>query len=256
MDGRNRSLSENNTLQLAYFLHIRRYQDSSALLECFTREAGIVTCVAKGAKRPKSKWRSLVQPFILVHVAWRGRGDVKTLIQCEAEQILPALYGKKVLLGLYVNELVLSLLHRADPHSNLFEYYHQTIQKLSASDDDAFLQFVLRQFECQLLKVLGFGIDFENDAQGEPIIADVVYGYDPEEGFLPHAVLPQSSKAIIISGATIQALHQSKMFESGEQFLEAKKLMRQAICHQMGDKTLKTRKLFSELQYIIEKERG
>lgn len=224
------------------------------LLECFSQNAGLMACVAKGAKRPKSKWRGLVQPFILVNIAWRGRGEVKTVVQLEAQSILPSLSGKTVLIGLYVNELVLSLLHKADPHPELFRYYHETIQQLSYCDDDRVLQIILRKFECQLLEILGFGLDFEKDAKTDPIIEDLLYGYDPGLGFFPQMILPQSKRTIVVSGATLIALKKGAQFEDDKQLVEAKKLMRCAIAHHLDGKILKTRKLLTDFQKIIEKE--
>ncbi|MCS5708283.1 DNA repair protein RecO [Candidatus Berkiella cookevillensis] len=236
-------------------MHSRRFQDSSVLLECFSQNTGLMACVAKGAKRPKSKWRGLVQPFILVNIAWRGRGEVKTVVQLEAQSILPSLSGKTVLIGLYVNELVLSLLHKADPHPELFHYYHETIQRLShCDDDDRVLQIILRRFECQLLEILGFGLDFEKDARTEPIVEDLLYGYDPGLGFFPQMILPQSKRTIMVSGATLIALKKGAQFEDDRQLIEAKKLMRCAIAHHLDGKTLKTRKLLTDFQKIIEKE--
>lgn len=224
------------------------------MLECFSQDAGLISCVAKGAKRPKSKWRGLVQPFILVNVAWRGRGEVKTLVQLEAQSILPSLVGKTVLIGLYVNELVLSLLHKSDPHPELFRCYHETIQQLSHCDQDIKLQIILRRFECQLLEILGFGLDFEKDARTEPIVEDLVYGYDPGLGFFPQTVLPQSKRTVVVSGATLIALKQGAQFQDDTQLMEAKKLMRRVIAHHLDGKTLKTRKLLTDFQQIIEKE--
>lgn len=244
-------MSSEQALQHAYFLHVRRYQESSCLIDCLTREAGLITLVAKGAKRPKSKWRALMQPFIGVYVAWRGRGDVKTLIQCEALQLLPLISGKTVLLGLYVNELILNMLHRADAHPQLFDYYHQTITQLASLTTTADLESQLRHFECQLLESLGFGIELKHDAKGHAIIADVVYGYDPEEGFLSQTVLPQSNKSLAISGATLLALAHQEALVSAAQRLEAKQLMRQAIGYHLGDKPIKTRKLFSSIHSFM-----
>lgn len=245
-------MTSSHELQSGYFLHARRFQETSVLLDCFTQEAGIISCVAKGAKRPKSKWRGLVQPFILVSLAWRGRGDVKTIIQLEAGQILPALTGKKVLFGFYINELILNLLHRADPHPDLFQVYQQTINRLREGDDEYQIQVVLRQFECQLLDRLGFGIDLTKDANGQAIEKDLIYGFEVEHGFYPQAVLPQSKQGLILSGATIHALYHGLPFAGEQQYVEAKKLMRQAVNHHLGNKTLKSRQYFKEMHYLAE----
>lgn len=234
-------------MKQAYFLHIRKFQETSVLLDCFTEEMGIITCIAKGAKRPKSKWRGLVQPFILVNLDWRGKGEVKTLIQLEANAILPRLTGRMILVGMYVNELVLSLLHRADPHPELFHYYHDIINHLSVIKDEQAIQVALRKFECQLLTGLGFGLDFEKDIKNEMIVEDVIYGFDPEQGFFPQKILPQSQRNTVVSGATLMALNENISFQTPTQLLEAKRLMRQIITHHLGNKVLKTRKLFSDV---------
>jgi len=233
-------------LHQAYFLHIRGFKESSVIIECFSKEAGLVACLAKGAKRPKSKWRSLVQPFIFVNIHWRGRGEVKTVVQLEAEMILPRLQGKNLLMGLYLNELLLKLLHRSDPYPELFDDYHQALADLSLAADNKQSQSVLRRFECVLLKSLGFGLDLHHDVKSDQIIPDLLYGYDQGYGFYPQTVLPQSKKTLIISGATLIALRGDSDFCSDAQLLEAKKLMRFVIAHELGDKQLNTRKLFAQ----------
>mgnify|MGYP003625885704 CR=1 FL=1 len=237
-------MSEQGLYQ-AYFLHIRGFKESSAIVECFSKEMGLVACLAKGAKRPKSKWRGLVQPFVFVNINWRGRGEVKTIIQLEAEMILPRLRGKTLLMGFYLNELLLKLVHRTDPYPELFDDYHQVLTDLSQAKDDKASQALLRRFECKLLKSLGFGLDLHTDVHDEVIVSDLIYGFDQGYGFYPQAILPQSKKVLTISGATLIALRGDAELDSDAQLLEAKKLMRFVLAHQLGDKELKTRQLFA-----------
>lgn len=230
----------------AYLLHVRSFKESSIIADCFSAEMGLVACLLKGAKRPKARWRGLAQPFILLNISWRGKGEVKTAIQLEAEQILPRLQGKKLLMGFYLNELLLKLLQRADPHPELFYDYHHVLSELDAATEDSRCQAILRRFECCLLKSLGFGLDLHQDAKGEPITREVIYGFDLEYGFYPREVLPQSQNTLTISGATITALQGTSDFTNDMELLEAKKLMRFVIAHQLGGKDLKTRRLFSQ----------
>lgn len=238
-------------LQPAYFLHTRPFKESSALIECFSRDEGLFSCVAKGAKRPKSKWRALVQPFILVQIAWTGKGEVKTVVQLEAEGLLPMLSGKVLWIGFYMNELILNLLHRSDPHPELFDNYHESLRKIAAEKEEPKIQWILRRYECTLLKALGFGLDFDQDIHGEPILEELVYGYDPEKGFYPHAILPQSKQIPLSSGATLLALKETGQFQNSEQIREAKYLMRFVIAQQLGNKQIKSRKV---LAHLLEKE--
>lgn len=235
-----------STLYQAYLLHLRRFKESSVIAECFSLEMGLVACLLKGAKRPKSKWRGLAQPFILLNIGWQGRGEVKTVVRLEAEQILPRLTGKNLLMGFYLNELLLKLLQRADPHPELFRDYHHVLADLSIAKDDITCQTLLRRFEGLLLKSLGFGLDLEKDASGEVIQEDVIYGFDLEYGFYPQAILPQSRSTLAISGATLKAINGQKGFEKDTELLEAKKLMRTVLAHQLGGKEIKSRRLFAK----------
>ena len=48
-------------LQSAYVLHQHDWSESSLILDLFTRESGRVAVAAKGAKRPYSQLRAVLQ---------------------------------------------------------------------------------------------------------------------------------------------------------------------------------------------------
>src|SRR5687767_3179362 len=122
--------SEPNSV--AYILHTRPFRETSALLECFSYQHGLVTVVARGVKRPRSQWYALAKPFLLLHLAWIGKGELKTLTQLEIQEgISPLLSGNKIKLGLYLNELLIRLLQRFDPHPGLFTIYDEILRQLA-----------------------------------------------------------------------------------------------------------------------------
>jgi DNA repair protein RecO (recombination protein O) len=79
-------------------------------MECLSKQHGLVSILAKGAKRPRSRLVGKVQPFILLNLSWTGRGELKTLTDLETQNLAPLLTGSKILLGFYINELLLRLL--------------------------------------------------------------------------------------------------------------------------------------------------
>ena len=83
----------------AYILHVRAYQDSSALLECLSSQHGLVSLIAKGVKRPKSRFYGVIQPFILLQLSWVGRSELKTLTQAEAKILYPRINRRKNCFG-------------------------------------------------------------------------------------------------------------------------------------------------------------
>lgn len=229
----------------AYVLHARAFSDTSLLLECLTQQHGLIPLLAKGAKRPRSRWHGILQPFFLLQVAWVGRSEIKTLTQAEIEAICP-MKGRKIMLGLYLNELLIRLLHRMDPHPKLFDNYHHALCELSKNEDEFIQQTILRRFELNLLTELGYGLDLTQEATHHaPILADVLYSYDPSLGILEVGGGPPSQQ-MVVSGACIIALREGKFEE--KEMKEAKKLIRFIFTHYLGKKPLYSRQLFHLIQ--------
>jgi DNA repair protein RecO (recombination protein O) len=90
----------------AFVLHRWPYQDTSLLVELFSPEYGRFRVIAKGAKRPRNAWRSILQPFVPLIVATRGRHELQTLISAEASAAAIPLSGSNLYSGFYLNELI------------------------------------------------------------------------------------------------------------------------------------------------------
>jgi DNA repair protein RecO (recombination protein O) len=138
----------------AYVLHRHDWSESSLILEVFTRNHGRMALVAKGAKRPSSNLRPILLPLQPLHLAFGGDAEIRTLRSAEwmGGHVMPG--GDALLSGYYLNELVLSLLARDDPHPGLFDIYAQVVELVAGQHADA-LQVVLRAFELLLLRETG-----------------------------------------------------------------------------------------------------
>ena len=62
-------------------LHAYPYRETSLIVEAFTPGFGRVAMVARGAKRPRSETRGLLQAFQPLTLSWAGAGELKTLVQ-------------------------------------------------------------------------------------------------------------------------------------------------------------------------------
>ncbi|MBY0444194.1 MAG: DNA repair protein RecO, partial [Burkholderiales bacterium] len=118
--------------QAAFVLHQYPYKETSRLLDVFSRDHGRVMMVARGAQRPGSQLRSILLSFQPVLLAWFGVGELKTLHSADWQGGIPQLSGLPLLCGFYLNELLLRLLPRDEPHSLLFGSYFEAIRALSA----------------------------------------------------------------------------------------------------------------------------
>jgi DNA repair protein RecO (recombination protein O) len=174
----------------AYVLHQYDWSESSLILDLFTRERGRLAVAAKGAKRPYSQLRGVLLPFQRLQVSL-GRGsddaEVHALRAAEWAGGAPMPAGGALFSGFYLNELLLRLLARQDPHAALFDAYAQVLPVLAA-DDEAQSQAALRAFELILLREIGLLPDLSSVTLTlQPVRGDAPYALHPDTGIAPAA---------------------------------------------------------------------
>lgn len=228
-------------LQPSYILHSRPYRDSSALLEIFTAEYGRISLVARGSRR-KTRGGSasaLLQAFTPLLLSFSGRADLKNLTATEPVRSVLRLRGERLFSGMYVNELLVRLLHRHDPHPQLFAAYGQTLEALAGK---VAVDTVLRHFEFTLLHELGYSIDLSVDGRsGEPVQDGLWYHYHADFGLMLQNDIVDPAQPVF-AGADLLAMAAGEF--GGPARLTAKRLLRQALAAQLGDAPLKSRDLF------------
>ncbi len=239
----------------AFVLHTYPYRETSVIAELFTRGHGRIVLVAKGAKRPRSTTRGVLQPFQPLSAAWFGRSEMKTLKTVEQERILPQLSGPALLSAFYTNELLLKLTHRDDPHENLFEAYSEALHAMAAisarGGDAVMLATTLRIFEVRLLRELGYALQLAEEADSHVAIdPQRDYAYHLERGPVPlgrTAAQVERGDALQLSGKTLLDMSQDD-YRDPQTLAQAKQLMRRLVNHLLGDRVLHTRNLIRELK--------
>jgi DNA repair protein RecO (recombination protein O) len=222
-----------------YLLHQRPYRESSVLLEIFTETHGRVGLVARGVRSARSKQRGDLQPFRQLRFSWQSRGELGTLIAAESEGAFIALRGRALYSGFYLNELLIRLLARHDPHPALFAAYAFSVTALGQDGD---VEAVLRLFEMQLLQELGYGLQLNCDVEtGEALRTDTLYDYHLESG--PVRTGSDLPGGFVFRGGNLMAMARGE-FDDPLVLQDAKRLLRAALRLYLGDKPLKSRELF------------
>lgn len=227
-----------------FVLHTYPFRETSLVVEVFTRQHGRMALIARGARRPRSALRGQIQPFTPLLLSWFGKSEVRTLHGAEWQGGLAPLAGMPLLCGFYLNELLLKLLARDDPHEALFDYYLATLSELSAIADNS-LERVLRRFERHLLSEIGYAATFHEEADtAQPVRQELAYYFVPERG--PYSEHDGGGAGIPVSGQTLLDMDQDR-FDSPVTRAEAKQLMRALINHHLGGKPLYTRQMLKDL---------
>ena len=229
------------TGQPAFVLHSYPYKETSLIVEVFTRDFGRVPLIAKGAKRPHSQLRGVLQTFQPLQVAWTGKSEVRTMVSAEWVGGLRPLERSALLCGFYLNELLVKLLARDDPHAALFDHYIAALNQLAHDEPPA---IVLRKFELSLLKETGVAgnISFITTT-GQPVLPDQLYVIDPERGPREANV---SDTIPVVNGKTLLDMEAADYSDTATQ-QQSKFLMRHLLSHHLNGLTLNTRQILIDL---------
>jgi DNA repair protein RecO (recombination protein O) len=229
----------------AYVLHAYPYSETSLIVEAFTRTHGRLPLLAKGARRPGSQLRGTLLAFQPLSASWSGRGEVRTLVRCEWHGGQPLLAGQRLLCGFYLNELLLRLLPREDPHEQLFDRYVEAVAGLAHGADEA---PILRAFERRLLAELGYALPLEHESGTDtPIEPERLYRYDPEQGAIPIVGGAAAPEEMIVAPGRVLLDIARDDYSSPATAQAAKQLMRLAITRRLDRQPLHSRAIFREL---------
>ncbi|MEO8333183.1 MAG: DNA repair protein RecO [Gallionella sp.] len=228
----------------AFVLHSYPFRETSLILDVFSRSHGRLAIVARGARRPRSVLRGILMNFQPLTLSWFGKGEVRTLHSAEWQGGQPYLQGTALMCGFYLNELLINLLARDDPHQGLFDYYRTTLQRLAHQTDHA---ATLRCFEKHLLQELGYALVLEREAGSDKAVqAELCYRYVVERGVLPDANAPSG---VPVQGKTLLDMAMDDYADPATA-QQSKQLMRVLLNHHLGGKTLHTRELIKDFQKL------
>ena len=231
--------------QPVYVLHTYPFKETSLVVELFSQDFGRIAAVAKGARRPRSAMRGMLQSFQTLSGAWSGKNELRTLHSLDWSAGLLLLQGEALMCGFYLNELLLRLLPREDAHENLFNYYTQTLQTLMTTKD---LANTLRKFELTMLQEMGYAVPLTHDENEVAIDPERTYRYEADYGAnLTNTTASSNQNGIQLSGKTMLDMAEGD-YTNAQTKLQSKQLMRYLLAHYLGDQPLHTRQLLIDLQ--------
>lgn len=249
----------------AYLLHRYDWSETSLILDLFTRGQGRVVVAAKGAKRPYSQLRAVLLPLQRLNVSYGSRrsrtagtqdgqaAEVQPLKAAEWAGGTAMPGGAALLTGLYLNELLMKLLARQDPHPVLFDAYAQTLPALSGGDDLQ-LEAALRAFELVLLREIGLLPDLGSVTMTQqPLAGERPHALRADAGLAPAAagepaLPPDAWRALqrALDGHDLAGLQRACL----PALVELKPMLRQLLHYHLATPMLRTRQVMMDLQNL------
>jgi DNA repair protein RecO (recombination protein O) len=233
-------MSESNSqvlLQPAFILQHRKYRESSLILDVLTRDYGIVSILARGVRKSKSKTAGVLLAFTSLKISYIDRRELKILTNVELANLTIKLEKTPLYCGFYINELVSYFLHKNDPHPEVYVEYQQCLVLLANTQDT---EQILRFFELNLIELIGYGLDLSINAKDESTVKALnKYSFDGNVGMV-------ESITGYISGETLLSL-MARNHLNKYALYEAKQLMRRIINFHLQGKVLKSRAVLAKI---------
>ncbi|AOK16147.1 DNA repair protein RecO [Burkholderia cepacia] len=231
--------------QPAFVLHSYPYRETSLIVDVLTRDHGRLALVAKGAKRPHSALRGVLQTFQPLLLSWSGKSEVRTLTGAEWVGGMLPLGGDGLLCGFYANELLVKFCAREDPQPPLFNHYVLTLTRLAHGEPAV---QVLRSFERVLLRETGYAMALDRTVARRAVEPDRRYVFDPERG-VRNADDDVPSHWPVIAGQTLLDMEQDD-YHRAQTVAQSKTLMRFLLNTYLGGTPLATRQILIDLQNL------
>ena len=221
-----------------FLLHQRSYGETSIIADVFTQKSGKISFIAKGAKKPKSKFFGYLVPFQKLKITYSGRSELKTLTSIDRDLASNSNTFSKVSYSLlYINELLMKLLPKDAKHEELFVLYDEFLKKINKNNN---LEISLRHFELDLLDMLGYGFDYDSEIDSnEPIEAELSYVFVSERGF-------RKSNSSSFKGKDILSIKKRKLEDVPLKYV--KEITTKAIGICLEGKDLTSRKIFKSIK--------
>lgn len=149
----------------AIFLRGTNWRESSRILTAFSRDYGKVKLVAKGARRPKSKYGAALEPLTHAHVIFymRENRDLYTLSEAGVLDTFEGVKGdlEKFSQAAVASEMLERSLAPEEANPGLFHLFIEFLQAMDEANPAAGRIFLLA-FQLNLSAKLGFEPQIEH----------------------------------------------------------------------------------------------
>lgn len=136
------------------------YGEANKILTIFTEDFGKIGVMARGAKKPKSRYSSVSQLFTYAHFVYQKTSGLGVLNQgesiCSFQKIKSDIFLTSH--SAYIVELVDRLTDSLEKNSSLF---HTLLQTLNYINDGYDYEILTRIFEVKMLKLAGISPELD-----------------------------------------------------------------------------------------------
>ena len=173
--------------------------DNDSIVVMFSKTKGLLSAVAKGAKRPKSKLGARIQTFVANQMMLFEGKNLDTIAQAQSLNTFSKIRNDldKLSYSMYIAELVNNFcskdFNQDENYENIYNLIFNSYEKIANATKKEEVLLTTLKFQIKLMQNLGWGLDFtdclkcqcvlENDEQKSTYFAYNLGGFLCENCF-------------------------------------------------------------------------
>ena len=169
----------NNFVTDAINLKSYNLSESDKIIVMYSKEKGLMRCVAKGCKKPKSKLGARMDLLVANQLMLYKGKNMDTI--CEAKALNTFKNNRqcmdKLFYSMYVSEIVNNFGVEDDPCSaEIYDLFYKALEKIANSKDKKEVLISMIKFQLKIMQIAGFGVELDTClCCREQILAEDMY---------------------------------------------------------------------------------
>ena len=155
----------NNLVTDAINLKSYNLSEADKIVVMYSKEKGLIRCVAKGVKRPKSKLGARMDSLIANRIMLHEGKNLGTICQAEALNTFKDSRKDfdKLTYSSYISEVVSIFGVEDDPSSKeIYELFYKALDRISNSKSKKDVMIAVIKFQLKMMLIAGFGLEFDS----------------------------------------------------------------------------------------------
>jgi DNA repair protein RecO (recombination protein O) len=154
-------------------LRSMKYRDTSKIITFYSKEYGKFKGIAKGARSPKNKFGSALEPLShsVLLLYKKEHRDLHLISQCDSVEPFRRISEEldRMYIGLSILELIDQVTHHEERSPAIFQLLIETLAALDASSKN--YEMYLQAFQLRLAVLFGYAPNFETCGEcGKPVL--------------------------------------------------------------------------------------
>ncbi len=176
---------KNNFMTNAINLKSYDLSESDKIIVMYSKENGLIKCVAKGCKKPKNKLGARMDLLVANQLMLHKGKNMDTV--CEAKTINTFKNNRqsidKLLYSTYASEIVNHFGIEGDSSSGeIYELLYKTLDKVANANEKKEILIGIIKFQLKIMEIIGFGVELDTCLCCREQILDENMFFSPKMG--------------------------------------------------------------------------